>query len=66
MNSLLQIIYTLTPYVFVTVLVIFTLSGVWLIMQLNRKSHYTERFSWRDRLLSKRKTMARFRNIQLH
>lgn len=66
MNSLPQIIYTLIPYVFAAVLVVSALLGVWLITQLNRKSDYTERFSWREQLLSKRKSAARLRNLQLH
>jgi len=66
MNNLFQVIYTLTPYIFAAVLIISAISGVWLIAQLNRKSHYTERFSWREHLLSKRKSIARFRNIPLH
>jgi hypothetical protein len=66
MNNLLQIIYTLTPYVFAAVLTISAVLGVWLIIQLKRKSYYAEHFSWREHLLSKRKGIARFRNIQFH
>jgi hypothetical protein len=64
MAQLLQNIYVIAPYILISVMTAAVMAGVWLLLQVRKKSAY-QQFSTADRLYMKRNS-ARFRKMQLH
>ncbi|KAA0989024.1 hypothetical protein FXO21_02015 [Dyadobacter sp. UC 10] len=64
MAQLVQNLYWLLPYITIGLLMLATVTGVWLITQLKKNSGY-QGFASGDRLFMKRNA-SRLRKMQLH